>query len=117
MNEPEIVTLSRRQLEAYNRRDIHAFAACFHDEVIVLAEDGTVVHRGIEAFTAAYGAMFAAHAEVRATVSERIVHGAHVVELEHWSRVHGETGVRAEGTVIVRYTAREGRIAIAAFLR
>lgn len=115
--EPLVVTLSRRQLAAYNERDLAAFAACFHPEVIVLSADGTVVYRGIEAFRVAYGAMFSAHREVKATVAQRMVLGEHVVELEHWSRIHAETGTRTEGTVLVRYTERDGLLAIAEFLR
>ncbi len=116
-DEPLVVALSRRQLSAYNQRDLPAFAACFHPEVVVLSADGSVVYRGIEAFRLAYGSMFSAHREVNATVEQRMVLGEHVVELEHWSRVHAETGVRSEGTVLVRYTERDGLIAIAEFLR
>ena len=114
---PLIVTLSMRQLEAYNRQDLEAFAACFHASVLVLGEDGTVVHRGIEAFRVAYGAMFDAHRDVGATVEQRVVLGEHVVELEHWSRVQIASGARTSGTVIVRYTERDGAIAIVELLR
>jgi uncharacterized protein (TIGR02246 family) len=114
---PLVLALSRRQLEAYNRQDLEAFAACFHAEVLVLGEDGTVVHRGIDAFRRAYGAMFDAHREVQASVDQRIVLGEHVVELEHWSRVHAATGARSSGTVIVRYTERDGAIAVVELLR
>jgi uncharacterized protein (TIGR02246 family) len=112
---PLVVRLSIEQLAAYNRQDLDAFCACFHANVIVLGSDGTVVHRGLDAFRAAYGAMFEAHRDVHAEVEERIVLGEHVVELERWSRVSKETGVRASGTVIVRYSESDGRLAVAEF--
>jgi hypothetical protein len=116
-DEPLVLALSRRQLAAYNRGDIDAFCACFHGEVTVLDAQGARSIEGIDAFRARYGAMFASHREVAATVSERIVLGPHCVERERWSRVSRDTGARTEGEVIVRYTEHEGRLRWVEFLR
>ncbi len=116
-DEPLVVTLSRRQLEAYNRADIDAFCACFHSEVTVLDGEGRATLEGIDAFRARYHGMFSSHSDVRAEVTQRIVLGDHVVELERWSRVALATGERSEGTVIVRYTARDCLLRWVEFLR
>lgn len=117
MSEPLVVTLSKRQLEAYNRADIGAFCACYHPDVMVLDHEGTCSVRGIEAFRERYGSMFDAHRDVNGRVDERLVLGEHVVEVERWSRVRKDTGEHVSGTVIVRYTEQDGLIRIAEFLR
>lgn len=114
---PLVLALSHRQLAAYNRADIDAFAACFHSDVVVLDHTGARSIEGIDAFRAKYGAMFAQHRDVFAEVSERVVLGAHVVELERWSRTERSTGVSSSGTVIVRYTEQDGLIRWVEFLR
>jgi len=113
----EIEDLATRQLAAYNRSDVDAFCQCFHDEVVVLGEDGTVTRRGIEEFRATYRAMFEGHDDVAATVSSRLVLPPHVVEHEQWSRVRKSDGARLGGEVLVRYTADGGKIRIVEFLR
>lgn len=117
MSESEILGLAARQLEAYNRSDLDAFCACFHEDVEVLAEDGAVQKRGMAEFRKSYGAMFAEHDAVVATVSARLVLGPHVVEHERWSRVRRSDGERLGGEVLVRYTAKDGRIRFVEFLR
>ena len=114
--EPLILRLSREQLDAYNRADLDAFCACYHPEVAVLEEDGTVRSRGMEAFRERYAGLFGRFEAVRAEVTERLLLGRHVVERERWSRRDRQTGEVSAGEVIVRYTERDGRIAIAEFL-
>jgi hypothetical protein len=116
-DEPAVLALSRRQLEAYNRADIDAFCACFHRDVVILDEAGQRACEGIEAFRARYGGMFSSHTDVRAEVSQRVALGRHVVELERWSRVERATGLRSEGWVIVRYTEQDGLLRWVEFLR
>lgn len=116
-SEPLIAELSRRQLAAYNAQDIDAFCACFHRDVCVLDAEGNRTLQGHEAFRSRYLAMFTAHTDVFAEVTQRIVLGAHVVEFERWSRVERATGIRHEGAVIVRYTERDGLIRWVEFLR
>lgn len=117
MDVPLVVELSERQLAAYNRADLDAFCACYHPDVVVLDAEGRVVRSGMPAFRAAYAEMFGAHRDVRAEVTERLVLGEHTVEREAWSRVRRDTGERSEGVVLVRYTERDGLLAVAEFLR
>lgn len=116
-HEPLVVTLARRQLEAYNRADLDAFCGCYHADIEVLDATGECTLRGADAFRGRYAAMFAAHAEVHGAVEARLVLGAHVVEHEVWSRRSRDTGERTSGEVLVRYTAHEGTIRWAEFLR
>lgn len=115
-SEPLVVQLSRRQLDAYNRADLDAFCACYHDDVTVIAADGQLVRRGQAAFRAAYGEMFATHDQVHAEVTSRLVLGPHVVEFEAWSRVERATGERKGGEVLVRYSVEDGLIRWVQFL-
>jgi hypothetical protein len=92
-DEPLIASLSRRQLAAYNAQDIDAFCACFHRDVCVLDPEGNRTLQGHEAFRSRYLAMFTAHTDVFAEVTQRIVLGAHIVEFERWSRVERATTV------------------------
>ena len=68
------------------------------------------------AFRRGYERLFAEFREVRATVTDRLVSGRHVVEHEHWSRVT-PAGEREEGELLVRYTEQDGLIAVVEFLR
>lgn len=105
-----IEKLAADQLAAYNRADLDAFCACYHPEVRVF--DGEKEKpAGIEAFRKRYEKMFQ-KGGFSATVSQRVVHGDHCVDLEHWQRDNGK-----KGTVLVRYTEKDGRIGIVQFLR
>lgn len=117
MTDPLIVQLSKRQLDAYNRADLDAFASVYHRDVQVLDASGAIVRDGMDAFRAAYGEMFARHRDVTATVNERIVLGPHVIERESWSRVERATGEHTSGEVLVRYTEKDGLIRWAQFFR
>ena len=112
-----VAELAARQLEAYNRADIEAFSACYHEQVRVLDEDGRVTMEGIATFRERYGSLFEMLAEIHAEVDERLVLGRHCVDLERWSRLDPKTGERSEGIVLVRYTERDGKLAIVEFLR
>jgi hypothetical protein len=108
--EPEILRLSRQQLQAYCRADLDAFCACFHPEVEVLAAEGVQRMTGLAAFREQYARLFTHYREVTAEVTGRLVVGPHVVEHERWARVDRNTGERLGGEVLVRYTASEGKI-------
>ncbi len=116
MSEPLVVQLAKRQLAAYNTADLDAFCACYHPDVKVLDADGVVTLAGMEHFRARYAGLFRDFEEVHAEVDMRVVLGAHVVEREQWSRRNRATGEVSGGTVLVRYTEREGTIAVAQFL-
>ena len=116
MREALVIELSRRQLDAYNRGDLDSFCACYHASIRVLEPDGTVRVDGMDAFRARYAKLFDDHDEVRATVSERMALGPHVVEREQWSRRARASGEVTAGEVLVRYTEGDGLIAVAEFL-
>ncbi len=108
--------MAEAQLEAYNQGDLDAFCACYHPEVRVLAADGSVELDGIAAFRGRYAPLFS-RGGYGATVFGRLFVGGHCVDLEHWWREDPETGARIEGTVLVRYSLRDGRIGVVQFLR
>ena len=114
MNEQTSARLAARQLEAYNRADLDAFCDCYHDEVVVLSAQGETVVSGIEPFRARYAGKFAAGG-FGAAVPERLSLGEHCVDRELYWTIDPETGARREGEVLVRYTVRDGRIAIVQF--
>lgn len=116
-NQPVIVELSDRQLRAYNAADLDAFCACYHDEVRVLDEDGKVSIEGIEDFRKRYEALFTGCDDVHATISQRILLGRTVCELERYQRRPKTTGVLDQGDIIVRYTERDGKIGTVQFFR
>lgn len=110
-----ISELAQAQLQAYNDADLEAFCACYHPKVRVLDEEGRCNLEGIEAFRARYGSMFERFEQVQASVPQRLCYGSHCVDLEHYSRVDRQTQERSGGTVLVRYTLREGLIGTAQF--
>lgn len=83
------------QLDAYNARDIDAFARTFSSDVIVFDLDGQsatsagVRFEGAAALRERYGAQFTAHPKQRSTVVNRSVVGAYVFDLEHITGVEG----------------------------
>lgn len=103
-----VAELAARQLAAYNAHDLDAFVACYHPQVQVWM-GGELDVEGIEAFRARYVDMFD-RGGFGASVPERVVHSSHCVDLEHWWRLDAETGARKEGTVLVHYTERDGRL-------
>jgi hypothetical protein len=64
-----------------------------------------------------YARLFADFRQVRADVLTRLPMGRHCIDHERWSRVSAATGERSEGEILVRYTERDGLIAIVEFLR
>jgi hypothetical protein len=107
--------LAARQLEAYNARDLDAFCACYADDVRVLDEGGAVSFAGLDEFRRRYEPLFAGWDEVHGEVTQRLVLEPHVIDDERWRRARA--GERREGRVLVRYTAREGRISTVQFFR
>ena len=114
MTEQTPASLAQQQLDAYNRADLDAFCLCYHEDVTVLSADGAVVASGIGPFRQRYAGKFAAGG-FGAVVPERISLGAHCVDRERYWVSDPETGARREGEVLVRYTVRDGRIAVVQF--
>jgi len=110
-----ILSLSLRQLDAYNRADVDAFCACYHHDVEILDADGHVVVRGIDEFRDRYRTRFEKSRDVHAVIHGRMELGEHIVEHETWSRVDRATGKSETGDVLVRYTEQDGLIRYAQF--
>ena len=107
--------LAQRQLDAYNLSDLDAFCACYHPDVVVLDDQKETV-RGIEAFRARYVSLFEKW-EFGAAVPARLAAGTHCVDHETWWRIDPESGQRSDGEILVRYTERDGKIAVVQFLK
>jgi hypothetical protein len=107
--------LAQNQLEAYNLSDLDAFCTCYHADVLVL-DDLEETVRGLKAFRTRYDALFEKW-QFGAAVPSRLISGSHCVDYETWWRIDPESGERSEGEVLVRYTEKEGKIAIVQFLK
>jgi len=112
---PTIEELATMQLEAYNASDLGAFVACYHEDVLVLADDEESL-RGRVDFKERYRSLFEGAWDFGATVPQRLTAGAHCVDYETWWRIDPETGERSEGVVLVRYSERDGLIGVVQFL-
>lgn len=115
MPEPAVVQLAIDQLAAYNAADLDGFCACYHREVVALDAEGAITVEGIEAFRERYRPMFE-RGNFGASVDHRVHAGAHAVDSERYWRI-GPDGQRTEGALLVRYTERDGAIAVVQFLR
>lgn len=109
MTEAEAIV--QRQVDAYNRRDLDAFLACYSDDAKLWVAPGVLTESGRDALRARYRKRFDGAPSLRATIVQRMVLGRFVVDHE---RV---TGV-PEGTLetIVTYEVAGGRIVAAWFV-
>jgi hypothetical protein len=71
-----------RQLVAYNAHDITAFAACYHDYVIVEDAKGNVMMKGVSELRQMYGPLFRDHPDLQAEVVHEARVGEYVVQEE-----------------------------------
>ena len=111
----EVAALATRQLAAYNAFDLDAFCDCYHPDVVVY--DGEkLVMEGIDEFRSQYAGLFMTRS-YGATVDARLTLDDHIVEREAYWRIDPETGERKEGELLVRYSARDGKLAVVQFLR
>src|SRR5256885_5450782 len=79
---PAAVDVVQRQLEAYNARDIEAFASTYADDVLITSGAGNVVVLGKDGLRERYGKAFTKMPRVRCRIAERKTEGDHVV-LDH----------------------------------
>ena len=114
--ESQIAKLATEQLRAYNANDLDGFCACYHADVRVLDADGSEQFSGLEAFRERYRPKFEAGG-FGATVDARLELAPHCVERETWWLLDPGTGERVSGTLLVRYTAKDGLIGTVTFLR
>ena len=86
--------IAQRQLDAYNRGDVEAFAAVFDEACVVRAfPSGEVLLEGREALRERYGRQFEACPRLHARLLARVSHDAVVIDHEE------VTGLDAERTV------------------
>ena len=83
---PEAPGPVARQLEAYNRQDVAAFADCYTDDVVIEDAVQGVLVRGRAELEARYTKTFAQHPDNRARILNRSVLGAWVFEEEEVRR-------------------------------
>lgn len=77
------------QLDAYNRQDLAAFAACYTDDVVLEDADKGAFVRGRAQLEERYGKLFQEHPDNRARVLNRSIVGPWVFEEEEVTRGGG----------------------------
>ena len=104
---PSPETVVRRQVDAYNARDIDAFLSFYADDVVIRSlPSGEVDWDGKEAMRAPYAKRFSENPELNCTITQRIVHGDWVVDHELVTGVRDRPRFRAVAT----YEVRDGLI-------
>ena len=100
----------QEQLEAYNRRDLERFLACYAEDTIVENSAGERLMEGRDALRSTYGALFANSPNLNAVVASRIRAGEFVVDEEIVSGMN-LPGLPDSVHVAVVYRVRDGKIA------
>ena len=103
----------QRLMEAYNRRDLEGFCACFAPDAVLGDLNGDVAHRDNAGVRERYATLFAQHPENRAELVNRIACGNVVVDEERILRGKGVAPFRA----LAIYTVKSGLIARVDFVR
>ncbi len=109
-----IAAAAQAQLEAYNARDIDAFARAYTDDVeLVDLSTGTVFCHGIDELKSRYGRQFSEHPDLHCRLVSRIICPPYVIDEEDVS------GLAPSGLVhaVATYECRDGKISRAWFLR
>jgi hypothetical protein len=98
--------LAQAQLDAYNARDITAFAECYHPNVEVYDLGGDLRYQGRDTLVENYGPMFESRTGLHAELVGRLSAGDTVVDQE---RV---VGLRDDGVVhaLAIYRVADGLI-------
>jgi hypothetical protein len=92
------------QVDAYNARDIDAFAAAYHADVVITDASGRAIMSGQDSIREEYGALFEASPDLRAEILGRVCSGAWTVDQERVTR--GDES----RDVLVAYEVAEGLI-------
>lgn len=103
----------QRQLDAYDIGDIDAFLATYTDDVEVYDHPSTLLMRGHVAMRETYSKLFASAPELKTHISQRIAHGAFVIDYETVTGIPGG-GSRS---VVAIYEIRDGLIARVWFVK
>jgi hypothetical protein len=114
MTKLEMAALAQRQLEAYNRKDLEAFCACYHPEVEVSRAVGAPpTTRGMAEFKTVYQDRFSKSPNLRCEVVNRIVLSEGVIDEEHVFGLLGQDKLH----VAAIYGFRDGLIDRVWFVR
>ncbi|MFN0274134.1 MAG: nuclear transport factor 2 family protein [Chitinophagales bacterium] len=74
----------QQQLDAYNRQDLKAFVATYHDSIEVYSfNNQSLMYKGKEQLTKEYAELFKTAPENYAALRGRIVQGNFVIDKEH----------------------------------
>jgi hypothetical protein len=92
------------QVDAYNARDIDAFAAAYDADVVITDATGRAIMSGQDIIRDEYGALFEASPDLRAEILGRIGAGSWTVDHERVER-GGETR-----ELLVAYQVTDGLI-------
>ena len=105
---------AQAQLDAYNARDINAFAEIYASDVqLIDLASGEVFCQGRQALIDRYGPMFAQHPNLHCHLTSRIVAPPFVLDEEHVDGLRPNEQVHAVAT----YEVHHGEIVRAWFLR
>jgi len=96
-----------RQLDAYNRRDIDAFVACYAPATAVEDAVGGLLMQGRDALRNAYGELFRESPELHVEIAKRIQVGDYVIDEE---LVTGRRGATEALHAAVVYHVADGLI-------
>lgn len=105
---------AQAQLDAYNARDVDAFASIYADDIVLCdLRTGEPFCIGIQTLRERYGPMFAERTQLHCTLVNRMVCGSVVIDEEHVA------GLRDDGIVhaIAVYETKDGLITKAWFVR
>ena len=92
------------QVDAYNARDIDAFTAAYHADVVITDASGRAIMSGQDTIREEYGALFEASPDLRAEILGRVSGGAWTVDHERVER-DGDTR-----ELLVAYQVADGLI-------
>lgn len=92
--ERETIKVVDNQMDAYNARDIDAFAATYHDDVEIHSYSTGLQYRGKDILIKEYGKFFNSLKYLKATSLKRIVHGQFLVDHEF-----AESSSETEGVI------------------
>lgn len=97
------------QLEAYNTRDLEAFASHYADDAIVATADGHTMAAGRDAIRGLYGQLFEQSHDLHVEIPSRISVGDWVIDEENASGLAAE-GFPPEMRCAVAYQVKDGLI-------
>ncbi|MBM4372366.1 MAG: amidohydrolase family protein, partial [Deltaproteobacteria bacterium] len=107
------VAVVQGQVEAYNARDLDAFAGFYASDIRILRlPGGDVVTEGLDALRKGYAAFFEQSPSLRCVVTRRVAVGAWVADRELVTGARGGPPIRA----VAIYEVRDGRIQSVWFL-